>query len=414
MQGKSFGQRMFDLLFWGVGVFALVTAVYLFRVSQMPKKKGGKRRGGFKFNVKTIAAERGAIAETLRLVGNIEPLKSVTLHSEVEGVVSRVKAREGATVRRGDSIVFLDRTDLVLQLKKHRALIQQAMASERRMLATFRRDKDLWRRASRLFKTQHISEREWIDARFKKEASQAGLAEIKAQVALRKVELNMVLRDMRKSLIRAPFSARIKQLHVERGRMLRKGDAVAEVVSDRGIEVRLLIPPSHISQVNEGMKVWLTVNTTASTESSSSLSGKPNRYLAKITRLTAVADPVSRNRQAIIRIKKAPEGFVPGLPVEGNIIVREKNDALVVPKDALIRAGGGWVVFQVNQGKALRVPVQMLAEDGARVEIVGKVSPGAAVVFVGNEALFPFAPVRVISGPGAMPRRKRPQTSARK
>ncbi|TNE49990.1 MAG: efflux RND transporter periplasmic adaptor subunit [Deltaproteobacteria bacterium] len=410
MQGKSFGQRMFDLLFWGVGVFALVTAVYLFRVSQMPKKKGGKRRGGFKFNVKTIAAEKGAIAETLRLVGNIEPLKSVTLHSEVEGVVSRVKAREGATVRRGSAVVFLDRTDLVLKLKKQRALIDQAKASERRMLATFRRDKDLWRRASRLFKTKHISEREWIDARFKKEASQAGLAEIKAQVALRKVELNMVLRDMRKSLIRAPFPARIKQLHVERGRMLRKGDAIADLVSDRGIEVRLLIPPSHISQVNPGMKVWLTVNTTASAGSS----GNKKRHLATITRLSAVADPMSRNRQAILRIKEAPKGFVPGLPVEANVIVREKNDALVVPKDALIRSGGGWVVFQVKGGKALRVPVETLAEDGSRVEISGKVTPGAAVVFVGNEALFPFAPVRVISGPGAMPRRKRPQKSARK
>lgn len=414
MQGKSFGQRLFDLLFWVVGLFALVGAVFLFRLSQMPKKKGGKRRGGFKFNVKTIAARQGAISETLRLVGNISPLREVTLHSEVEGVVVRVKAREGESLKRGRPVVILDRTDHVLKMRKQKAMLQQAVASERKMLATYKRDRDLWVRANRLFKTKHISEREWIDARFKKEASKAGLAEIRALVSLRNVEVKMVMREMRKALIRTPFGARIKTLHVEKGRMLRKGDPVAALVSSKGVEVRLLIPPSRLGQVKAGMKTWLRISSTSAAFPGSTKVKENKRFLATITRLSAVADPGSRNRHAIVRLKKAPESFVPGLPVEAQVVVQEKNDALIVPKDALIRSGSGWVVFQVMKGKALRVPVSILAEDGSRVEISGKVRPGSAVVHVGNEALFPFAPVRVISGPGAQPRRKRRRRSARR
>lgn len=139
MQQKGLGHRFLDLIFWVVGVSSLVGALYVYRISQWPTPKKTAQGGGFRFNVKTVAARRGTIAESIRLVGDIVPLRQVTLHSEVEGTITKVGAREGQLLKTGGGLVFLQRTDLVLLVKKQEALLQQAKASVQKMKATDRK-----------------------------------------------------------------------------------------------------------------------------------------------------------------------------------------------------------------------------------------------------------------------------------
>ena len=87
--------------------------------------------------------------------------------------------------------------------------------------------------------------------------------------------------------------------------------------------------------------------------------------------------------------------------MEARLSVGRVPNALVVHSDALTRIGASWVVFQVVAGKARRVEVRVLGEDDHRVAVSGKLTVGSQVVVVGNEALFPNAPVRV-----ANPRQK--------
>lgn len=401
MQQNGLGHRFLDLMFWIVGAGSLLGAVWFFRASQAPQaKKSTANRGGFRFNVKTIAVTRTKITESIRLVGDIVPLRQVTLHSEVEGTLVKVGAREGQSLRPGGVLAYLQRGDLVLQVKKQEALLQQARASAQRMKATFQRDRDLWLRANRLYQTRHVSEREWIEARYQKEASQFALAENVALIALREAELKMAQRDLARTMIRAPFASTVKRLLVEQGRLLRKGDPVAELVSKDGVEIRLLIPPSVLPQIREKMQVWLQVGNIQQEETLSHASTQ-GWLKANIGQLAPVTDTTSRNRQAILRLKNTPASFVPGLPVVARVVVQERDQALVIPKDALIRTGMDWIVFRVQDEKAQRVPVQVVVEEGSRVAVQGGLSEGDPIVYVGNEALFPSAPVQVVAGPGS-------------
>ncbi|MCA9520909.1 MAG: hypothetical protein KC609_08045, partial [Myxococcales bacterium] len=119
---------------------------------------------------------------------------------------------------------------------------------------------------------------------------------------------------------------------------------------------------------------------------------------AKIDRKIPVVDASSRTQRVILTLDKWPRGFAPNLPVTARIELERRQNVLLVNKDALIRFGREWVVFTVVKNKAQRIPVTIITEDERRVEVKGPLKVGDAVVVVGNEALFPFAPVRVVNG----------------
>ena len=112
-----------------------------------------------------------------------------------------------------------------------------------------------------------------------------------------------------------------------------------------------------------------------------------------------VVDLASRNRTVVVPLKTPPAGYTPGLAVEARFGVGTLAGAIIVSKDALTRNGDRWVVFRVANGKAQQVGVTILGEDGLRVAVSGGLRLGDAVVVIGNEALFPNAPVNVVNTP---------------
>ena len=73
-----------------------------------------------------------------------------------------------------------------------------------------------------------------------------------------------------------------------------------------------------------------------------------------------------------------------------------QKSAMLVPKDAVVTAGNNRLVFIVNDGKAIPVPVKILGYYDGNVEVAGKLAPGSKVVIRGNERLRPGQPVSVI------------------
>lgn len=377
----SVSQKFADAILFVVSVFVLFGAFAFFQWRSQPAATKTSTGKGFRFPVRVEPASRGEMNEVIVISGDLLARYSTTLHSELNGVIARVGFREGATVRKGETVLQLQRLDQRLVLQKQQALLLQAKASAVRARAILARDRDQFKRVEQLRRSQTVAENEWIQARYQYEASKATHTESEATVALRNAELGIAERDLVRTTIQAPFDGQISRLYVERGKRVRDGDPLLDLVDHKGLEVRLYIPPRYISRVHPGQAV------------SFGASSLKQQVITQIVRLLPIADANSRNREAIAILAPPPIGFLPGLAVQASIVLGQRKDALLVKKDALIRQGNLWLLFKIVGDKAQRVEVQILNEDRGYVEVSGDIKPGDQVVTVGNESLFHNAPV---------------------
>lgn len=100
------------------------------------------------------------------------------------------------------------------------------------------------------------------------------------------------------------------------------------------------------------------------------------------TKVSALGVEEQRVR-VIIAFNDAPQpraGLGAGYRVEVEIVVWEEQEALIAPSSALFREGSGWAVFTAADGQANLTPVEIGRNNGTRVQILGGVEEGDAVI----------------------------------
>ena len=94
-----------------------------------------------------------------------------------------------------------------------------------------------------------------------------------------------------------------------------------------------------------------------------------------MSEITPKGDPVARSYR--VRIKLAnPDELKVGMTVDANLIVAERDNALLVPATAV----QGDAVWVVNDGRLHRQPVRVGVAGSARIEIMSGLAPDALVV----------------------------------
>ena len=97
-----------------------------------------------------------------------------------------------------------------------------------------------------------------------------------------------------------------------------------------------------------------------------------------------------------------------GQSVSVDLPISAPREVIVVPKDALVQARGGWSVFVNDAGQATPRPVEIGSAVGGGFEVLSGLQAGDEVVIRGNERLRPgqaiapsnAGPANAVSGAG--------------
>ena len=164
----------------------------------------------------------------------------------------------------------------------------------------------------------------------------------------------------------------ITRLGAQSGAIVPAGAPLAEVAAPAKLAVRLGIEPSAAKGLKPGAKIRL-----------SAVDGKgANPLEAAILSVAPAVNPSTRLVDLYAALPKDPP-FLLGEYVEGTI-TPEGVKSLVVPYEAVLPQGGGHVVFTVDQNKAARHEVTLLARTDHEVAVSGKgLSAGQMVVTAG-------------------------------
>ena len=325
-----------------------------------------------------VASPRPAqVTDELRLTGTLTAERSARLSPRVDGLVSRVRVDAGDRVMAGSALIELDSTVAALALERAKAGTAEARArsDEARRLAE---------EARRLVAEKHLPQTEL--ARREADARLAAAALVASEASEREhAEL------LRRHTVPAPFAGVVARRLTDVGEWVARGTPVIELVATDRVRLDVQAPQERFAAIREDAVVQVMAD---------SLPGEslPGRVVARVP----VSDPSARTFLIRILVDGAAGRLLPGTSATTVIGLPGSGDALVIPRDALLRyPDGSYSVFVVRAeggvSTAVERPVR-LGRGGAQVEILEGIDATDRVIVRGNERLRNGQAIRIAGG----------------
>jgi membrane fusion protein, multidrug efflux system len=308
--------------------------------------------------VEASAAKAETLSQEIIAVGSLRSNESVTLSPEIAGRVARVAFREGQPVARGDVLFVLD--DSVPQ-----AELEQARAS----LVLSQRNHE---RAIELYERRLIPARERDEAAAKLEVDRASVALAEARMA--------------KTRITAPFDGVVGLRAVSPGDYVVPGQALAPLEQMNVLKADFRLSEAALSRIAVGQALNLEVD---------AYPGEvfPGKVYAIDPRLAEE----SRSIGVRALVPNDQRRLRPGLFARVRLVVARRENAILVPEQAIVPQGGSPFVYVIEDGKAALRPVTVGLRQAGRAEIVSGVAAGELVITAGMQKIGPGAAVMPIN-----------------
>lgn len=170
----------------------------------------------------------------------------------------------------------------------------------------------------------------------------------------------------------APFNGVVDSIAVTPGERVAAGVPLLRVMRTEGLVVTVGIEPAATGRVQPGQAVRLTP-----------LMGGGPPVSGRVLRVDGMLDPRSRLVDADIAASGA---LLPGTPWRADITVGMFQGWLV-PRDAVLTDAQGPAVYQVANGKAVRIGVRIVGAPGNTDVVAGPLDPARPLVTMGNYQL---------------------------
>jgi len=256
------------------------------------------------------------IQNTITATGTIEPVTSVTVGTQVSGIVSKLYVDYNSVVRKGQVIAELDKTNLMSQLNTARANQQSAISSLNYQQANFNRYKTLYEKGL-------VSADEFESARL-------SYLQAKEQTVSAREEVQRAQTNLGYATITSPIDGVVLSKSVEEGQTVASSFSTPElfVIAQDLTDMRVIadIDEADIGDVKEGQRVSFTVD-----------AFPDDVFSGAITQVRQQATTESNvvTYEVVISAPNKDLKLKPGLTANVTIYTLEKNNVLAVSSKAL-------------------------------------------------------------------------------
>jgi RND family efflux transporter MFP subunit len=305
--------------------------------------------------VRVLAEPAGEAPANDRIaaIGTGRARHAVTVTAEVAGRIEALLVPSGARVDAGAVIARLDRVAQEIAVARARLVLEDA--------------RDRRERAGRLQATGAATELQ---------IREADLALRQAELALREAEYDLSRRD-----VRAPIAGWLGILGAEVGEQVTPATEIARLDDRTRIVVDFRVPERFVGRIGPGDTVGLR-----------SLALADRALTGVVVALDNRVDPASRTIRVEAEVDNADDALRPGMAFQITLEVEGPRFPTVPPLAVQWGAGGAFV-WVVREGRAARVPVQIVQRTAEAVLVRAALQPGDLVVREGVQALRPGAEV---------------------
>jgi len=308
-------------------------------------------------------------------VGHVTPILSVTVRSQVGGVLSKVNFQEGQDVQAGDLLFNIDPRPM-------QAALDQAKAALQRDAAQLENAKIQFDREQKLFDQKLVSQDEFDTSRAAYDALAGTAAADRA--AITNAQINLGYTE-----IRAPISGRTGALPFHEGNVIKAPDDVLVTINQiHPIYAGFAVPERYLPEIQRQMRD----HTLAVTASFENMPGDAAR--GELTFVDNAVDSTTGTIQLRATFPNTRSELWPGQFVKISLQLDELAAAVVVPTQAVQASQNGQFTFVVKPDKTveLRTLKSSVIYRGLTV-ITSGVNAGETVVTDGQLRLMPGAKV---------------------
>lgn len=296
-----------------------------------------------------------SISETLAAVGTLRADEAVTIRPEVAGRVEAVLFEEGQKVAKGAPLFRLDPS-----------LVQADVAEAEANAANSGRE---FKRA------QDLSGRKLI--------AQVDVDTKRAQAKVDEARLASTRTRLGKTEIRAPFAGTAGLRRVSPGEYVNVGDALVDVVAVDTLKLDFSLPEVYLGRFHPGQKIAITVDAQGT-----------RRFDGEVYAIAPQVDLATRSVTLRARAPNADGSLFPGQFAKVTLEVGSRDNALLVPEQALWPQGAKQQVYVIRDGKAELVEVKTGMRKPGFVEIVSGITADDVVISAGQMKIGPGAKVQ--------------------
>jgi HlyD family secretion protein len=333
-----------------------------------------------KKKVETTHAITSSITEAVYASGVIKSKNQYQAYATVNGLVQEVFVAEGDVVKNGTPIMSLSNS--AQQLSKDNALLaaryadleaNQGKINEAKMMMAFalskmKNDSSLYFRQKALWEQQvgsrvELEQRElaYQNAKTAYYSAQVRLDDLKrlldVQAAQAKNNFQISAKQENDFIIKSEMEGMVYTLYKNKGELVSPQTPLAVIGDAQNFIIELQVDEYDILKVQRGQKVMVTMD-----------AYKSKSFEARVDKIYPMMNERSKTFLVEAIFVNAPQPLYPNINLEANIIINEKKDALLVPRNYVINDS----VVLSEKGDSLRIKTGL--KDYRYVEIISGVS----------------------------------------
>ncbi|HMB57738.1 MAG TPA: efflux RND transporter periplasmic adaptor subunit [Arenimonas sp.] len=307
--------------------------------------------------VEVAKAARKPISASYSGTANLEAPGEAQVVAKTSGVMVQLLAEEGDQVKAGQVLARIDGDKVRLEAERE--------------LATVHKLENNYRRSQGLAAQKLVSAESSDQIRYDLESA-------RASYELAKLELSY-------TNITAPISGVVAQRMVKPGNLINLNAPVFRIVNNAHLEGVLNAPEREMNRLKAGLPLRMVVD---------AVPGKV--FEGRVDRISPVMDSGSGTFRVVCAFDNAPE-LRPGMFGRIEVVYDQRQDALTVPRIALLEDEGEPAVYVVRNNKAKKVVVQLGYTNGELAEIRSGLVEGDQVVTAGKVAIRDGSDVQIIT-----------------
>ena len=317
--------------------------------------KNGKEKTPVPVSVEPVSV--GRVSSYITSTANLVPEDEVRILAEGEGRVARLLVEEGDRVRSDQILASLVQDDEKIALKKAHVRARNARLA--------------FERAERVVDEELMSREEFDRIAMENEIAVQELAEAEWR--------------LEKTNIRAPYNGRVTRREIMFGQNIRVGDPLFTVADFDPLIARIFLPEKDVLGLVEGRNVRITLRADDSV-----------RFDGHIRQISPVVDVATGTVKITIEASRPPSLVRPGAFVTIAIVRQTRPEAVLLPRQAVVRELKEAFVFVAKGEVAERRSVALGLEEGLWIEVVSGVDPGEDVIVAGQGGLRDGSSIKVI------------------
>ncbi len=345
----------------------------------------------------------GEFNDYVRLTGTVQPITTVQLSPLESGIVERIVAEEGTSVKRGDVIIEMSNNSLSMQILQSEADLAEkqnilrntliSMEQERLSLRQNRLQLDLdverkrrtYLQNEELYKSDLLAKEEWLRSKEDYELSKNQrdlnlerqiqdslyrtnqVEQMNENLASMALNMQLIRQRVDNLNVKAPIDGEVGMLDVTLGQSIGQGTSIGQINDLSTFKVTAQIDEHYIDRVITGL--------TASFE----------RQETRFEMLLRKVYPEVRNgqfRADFVFAGDVPENIRSGQTYYLNLQLGQPTEAVIIPRGSFYQStGGAWIyVVDASGEKAYRRDIRIGRQNPQYYEVVEGLQAGEKVI----------------------------------